>query len=233
MDIPAPDEVDIWVVPLPGGDPAAERELLAVLPGPERRRAHGIRASGARTRFVLARAALRRILGAYLGVAPATVEIVLDENGKPHLAGAPAPLAFSLSHTRGLAAIAVTTRAAVGIDVEALDRRVDLATMRRALGDEELEPVLAEPPERRTAAFLRRWTMKEAHAKAVGTGIWTGSPGPPGAWAAQPFDPADGFVGAVVAADGPWVTRRREWPGIIAAPRRPERSAGYEQGANA
>jgi len=228
--MPASDEIDVWVVPLPIDDPTTEGAAIGILSVHEQRRAQRLTAPAARARFVHGRAALRQIAGAYLRVPPRRVDLVEDPNGKPRLRADPARLELSLSHTRDLAAIAVATRP-VGIDIEALDRKVDVATMRRALLDDEFELVLAQPPDQRAEAFLRHWTVKEAYVKALGTGLALlglrsiavanalDAPSLPGAgaWSAQRLDPADGFVGAVVAANGPWVARRRESPSIIAA----------------
>ena len=231
MVTPDPDVVDLWSVDLDADAPALVNRALDTLDDAERSRAERIVRPLARDRFILARAALRTILGDYLQVAPARVPLGIGPAGKPHLVPsaslrAPAAgLAFSLSHTRGLVVIAVTTRARVGVDVEMRARRIPPGVMRRVLDEQELALVLAAPPEQRDEAFLRHWTVKEAYVKALGTGIAAGlrrvgvrdaltapvlaaGPAPDGgrrpAWSVQRFDPCAGVIGAVVVAGAPW-----------------------------
>ncbi len=172
--------MDLWSVDLGGDAPARANRALATLDDAERSRAERIVRPLARDRFILARAALRTILGDYLQVAPARVPLGVGPAGKPHLetpASLRAPaasLAFSLSHTQGVVVIAVTTRARVGVDVEMRARRTPPSVMRRVLDEQELALVLAAPPEQRDEAFLRHWTVKEAYVKALGTGIAAG-----------------------------------------------------------
>lgn len=83
----------------------------------------------------------------------------------------PTPCRISVSHTPGLAMLAVAPFP-VGIDVEA-HRSVPVANITgQVLTPRERRTVLAEPDgPARTEAFLRCWTRKEAVLKAVGIGI--------------------------------------------------------------
>ncbi len=221
MSIPPADVVDLWTVDLGGG--AAER-AAATLDESERARAQRIVRPVARERFILARAALRTVLGACLQMSPAAVALREGPRGKPQLVQATG-LSFSLSHTRALAVIAVTTRDRIGVDVEARGRPIPPAVLRRALDDRELALVLTLPEESREEAFLRHWTVKEAYVKALGTGLATGlrsvavrdaltapalvddADGTP--WSVQRFDPRPEAIGAVVVAGAAWTARRR------------------------
>ena len=213
------DIVDLWVVDLSGAEGALER-AAKLLDAVECARAQRIVMPVVRDRFVLARAALRTILGHYLQIPPRRVVLREGAAGKPHL-DPPADLAFNLSHTRDLAVLAVTAREQVGVDVELLGRTVASSVMRRVLDERELALVLAAPAERRDELFLRHWTAKEAYVKALGIGLAAGlrgvgvreattTPTIAGAWSVQRFDPRPGAVGAVAVAGGPWVARRRE-----------------------
>jgi 4'-phosphopantetheinyl transferase len=67
--------------------------------------------------------------------------------------------------------IAVTNGSSVGVDVEALDRDLNLADLlssREVFSDEEKRWILQQDRERR---FLQVWTLKEAWAKARGYGL--------------------------------------------------------------
>jgi 4'-phosphopantetheinyl transferase len=223
--LPRRDVVDLWTIDLVGDAPTLAR-AGATLHERERARAERIARPLARDRFILARAALRTILGGYLGVGAADVPLREEPAGKPHLPSPEGP-AFSLSHTGDLAAVAVASRARVGIDVERLARPpVAPAVLRRVLDEHELALVLAVPEAQRDEAFLRHWTAKEAYVKALGTGLATGlravgirdaltapalahGVAVGEAWSLRRFDPGPGFVGTVAVAGGTWTARRR------------------------
>jgi 4'-phosphopantetheinyl transferase len=160
---------------------------------------------------------VRTVLGAYLGLAPRQVKIAAGAHGKPFV-DSPAAPCFNVSHSHGLAVIAVTAGFEVGVDLELVDDRVDVAAIaRRFLSKEEAAALAALAPAARRTAFFRLWTRKEAHAKASGTGLTVpvdellASPTPRpstssnGAHTIVDIDPAPGYVGAV-AYEGPAVT---------------------------
>src|SRR5438874_6150465 len=70
----AADEAHAWAVPLHLLHPAYD-ELLATLARNERDRANDFRFDGQRRRFVIARGALRRLLGFYLDLQPTMIEL--------------------------------------------------------------------------------------------------------------------------------------------------------------
>lgn len=179
---PAPGEAHVWQVALP--------------------------ATGGRA---AARGALRGILGAYLGVEPAAVELTVGENGKPELAGAPPPLTFNLSHSGGLALVAVGAGGtAVGVDVERLRPRRDLARLAaRWLPAVDAKAVAAAPDGDREEAFYAAWTRHEARAKCTGAGLSGPPPGPEVVASALEIDP--GYA-AAIAVDRPSIIVRRFGP---------------------
>src|SRR5262249_36195276 len=85
------------------------------------------------------------------------------EHGKPWVEGGPR---FNLSHTGGLALIAVSSTREVGIDVERADRRAH--AVRRSLTARE-HALLGDDPHAK--ALLQVWCRKEALAKAIGGGL--------------------------------------------------------------
>lgn len=114
---------------------------------------------------------LRRVLGERFGLPPAALRFRRSERGKPELAGG--ELAFNLSHADGLALIGATERGSVGVDLERVRalRRLDLLA-KGALTEAEGEPLRRAGDEAaQTRWFLRRWTAKEAVAKAFGAGL--------------------------------------------------------------
>lgn len=170
------EEVHIWAVPLVATIPQLTSRA-AILSSEERHRADQFRLDAPRQRFVITRAALRILLGRYLGLTPADVAIAVDANNKPQLADGQnaSDLRFNVAHSDNLALIAVSHGSEIGVDVERL-RLVRHAEhiARRYFHSVEIEVIAAAAPGARDAAFMRCWTGKEAVLKAIGTGI-TGS----------------------------------------------------------
>jgi 4'-phosphopantetheinyl transferase len=130
-------------------------------------------AARARHQRAQSRLALLRILSHCTGLPAADLRFEADALGKPRLALAGAP-AFNLSHARGMALVAVSGGAAVGVDVEQVHGLRDvLALAQRFLTPTEAAAVVAATtaPGGRDLAFLRAWTRKEAVLKASGHGL--------------------------------------------------------------
>lgn len=158
----------VWAMPLvlPTRDIRGAEELLSPA---EREAADSYRAGRARDEFVLTRAILRWLLGSYTGLSP--LEVPLRPDGpsrgtKPRLEPE-LGLRFNLSHTTGLALVAVSDEE-VGVDLERIDDEASLG---------ELEGVLLSPAEAegsgtmRSAEMLATWCRKEAVLKALGLGL--------------------------------------------------------------
>ncbi|MFM7348815.1 MAG: 4'-phosphopantetheinyl transferase family protein [Erythrobacter sp.] len=150
---------------------------FADLSDAERQRAAGLRFARDRNSYVAAHGLLRRALSERVPeVAPSQWQFVSDAVGRPELA---APfrdtgLRFSLSHAPGAVACVVTQEAACGIDVESLTREINVfALAKRTASATEREALQALPVADRGALFLRLWTLKEAYAKAIGSGLST------------------------------------------------------------
>lgn len=110
----------------------------------------------------------REILASYLRCNPEDLRVVRPPSGKPSLLGA--DLSFSLSYAHDKAALAVTTRLPIGVDIEFLDRAIDpLAIARRFFTQEEVEAIL-DLSDRREG-FFRAWVRKEAYLKGVGGSV--------------------------------------------------------------
>ena len=119
-------EVHVWAVRLDVGG-ASEAVAQKLLVGGEIERANKFVLEKPRRNFVTSRAALRSILGGYLGQQPHEVAIVANSNGKPQLSIG--ELGFNLTHSEDLALIAVTRGCEIGVDVEAvrpIERLADL-----------------------------------------------------------------------------------------------------------
>jgi 4'-phosphopantetheinyl transferase len=188
--------VHIWRAALDEeGWPGAEE-----LPREERQRAESFLRSGAARRWVAARWALRRTLAQYLALAAAAIELEADDRGKPRLRQDAGGLQFNLSHSGGLALVAVTERRPVGVDVELIAPRKDLVALaERGLPAEEAAAVRAAGPAQQLKAFYDAWVRHEARSKCLGTGL--GSPAPPTGFAVAAID-IDPAYAAAVAVPG-------------------------------
>lgn len=166
--------LQVWMVDL--DQPFTGGLRPDMLPPDEQERAARFRFDEHRQRFLRARIALREILGDVLRCPPESIGLLVTEGGKPELLRPMADLHFNLSHSDGLALIAVSSEGPVGVDLEWMRPVQDLAELAREhFTAQEAEGLLALPADERLATFLRVWTRKEACLKAWGVGLeWPG-----------------------------------------------------------
>ena len=115
----AADDVHVWSVPLDAATRTVA-ELEAVLAADERERAERFRLDDARRRFVVARAALRTLLGDTVDAAGRSLLRLRRERQTAFSASTATDLQFNLAHSGELALVAVTRGCEVGVDVERL-----------------------------------------------------------------------------------------------------------------
>lgn len=205
--------------------PADVHQATALLAGHERLRASRFARRRDGRRFTVARAELRRQLGARLMVPPQHIEFAYGPRGKPRLAGrhGRADLRFSVSHCDGVAALAFATGREIGVDIEALRAVRDAETIAaRLCSPVEWHAYESLPEHQKLRGFLNWWTRKEAFVKADGGGLChpldafdvslapgararllrvAGARGD-GSWDLRAFAPGPRLVGAVVFAMG-------------------------------
>jgi len=158
--------VHVWLIPADPPDGSAA-VLEAALDEDERRRAAAIALDRSRARFVTAHGAARLILAAHLGVAPAAIVWRRGRYGKPALVDH--PLHTNLSHSDEWVLLAATTGGPVGVDVQRVNARLDMARMaERYFTPAEAAHVAAAPPGLRAERFFTLWARKEACLKASG-----------------------------------------------------------------
>jgi 4'-phosphopantetheinyl transferase len=167
----AADELHVWALPLD----RTEREmadLAAVLTEDENVRAARLKEGPIRDEFVAARGLLRTVLGRYRPLKPIQFRFRHGPTGKPYLADVEPELFFNLSHSNGMALLALSVTCEVGVDVERYRTfRNELGLARRYFLPQEAAGLEALPPESRQRAFFRVWTAKEAILKACGRGL--------------------------------------------------------------
>jgi 4'-phosphopantetheinyl transferase len=142
-------------------------DALAVLDDGERDEASRLPDEAARS-YVAAHLLLRRSLSLFSEVAPQDWRFAKTDYGKPFVAGA--QMRFNISHTKGLAAVAIAFGREVGIDVELMDHhRADELIARQMFAAREVEMWQSERD--RVSSFFQIWTLKEAVMKATGLGM--------------------------------------------------------------
>ena len=168
-------EVHLWLADLD----ATPDELRTWLSREEQARAASFLAERDGRRSGAARALLRGLLGAYLGLRPEVVPLGRDASGKPRLLGGPQPIEFNLSHSSGRALYAFARGTPLGVDLEGPEAAPpEPALLARAyFHPDEVDRIGAGPGA--TRRFLDLWTRKEAFGKARGDGLAAAvSPGP-------------------------------------------------------
>ncbi len=143
-------------------------QALALLAQDERaRNARFLRQADA-DRHALTRAALRCMLGAWLGLAPGDVALRLGAQGKPALADGSGPH-FNVSHAGGLSLIGLSASHAIGIDIEVIDPLRPVAELAGMLLSAQERACYGMPCS--SEVFHRIWTAREALFKAWGCGL--------------------------------------------------------------
>jgi 4'-phosphopantetheinyl transferase len=153
-------------------DAASFDAMRLLLDRRERERAARFHFDRDRRRFVVAHAALRKILASYCQIQPVEVEFAHGDHGKPKFTDNWSTISFNLSHSGDLALLVVARDVPVGIDVEHHRAGIEFECLSRAFfAPSEQAALMAVPPDRRLSAFYRCWTSKEAVLKALGVGL--------------------------------------------------------------
>ena len=126
-------------------------------------------------RFADTRIALRNILARYVPFSPEDISFLYERNGKPELAHSQneTGLRFNVSHSGGVAVVAVSLGRRVGVDVEQYRRVEFLEIASRYFSEQEYRDLIALQTEELQKNFFACWTRKEAFLKAMGEGIGT------------------------------------------------------------
>ena len=169
--------------------------------------------------FLYGRGLLRVLLGAYLDLPPARVDLARGRRGKPALPGS--SLAFNLSHSSDHYLLAFACRIQLGVD---LQHMYQIANPERIIDKffsrEEKQFITAASEGVDFDRFFSCWVRKEAYLKGLGDGL-TRDPSriaipstrcsgeyipqdpdhPPGQWTLRDLPAPAGFR-AALAADG-------------------------------
>jgi len=167
--------VDLWIGPaqMP---PETLTDYLNVISSEEQQRFGRLRLESDRRRYLVSRILLRTALTfASKGkVDPRFWRYETNKYGKLAIVktvGLPR-LNFSLSHSKRLAVVAVSSKFDVGIDIEFLDRTAVVDPADVVLSRGERVWLSGRPSSSRWFDFLKLWTVKEAYVKLLGKGAF-------------------------------------------------------------
>ena len=173
-NIPSPKILHVEYIKTAQVDPRGWDRLLAFLPEDEQARAERFRFARDREVYIAGHALLRDMLCRHAGGAPRDWTFTTGPHGKPAPVlpeGAP-DIRINLSHTRGIAVVALATGADAGVDVEWMSRDNELTRIAtRFFAPAECRQLDAAPAETRRTLFFAFWTLKEAYIKATGQGL--------------------------------------------------------------
>jgi 4'-phosphopantetheinyl transferase len=127
-----------------------------------------------RHHFLVSRGLMRTMLARYARIKPEDLRFSKNPYGRPEIddGNAGTTLHFNLSHTDGLIACTVGWHRAIGVDVEDMQRRVEISKIAdRFFTPGEREVLHAMDPGMKRSRFFDYWTLKESYLKARGTGL--------------------------------------------------------------
>jgi 4'-phosphopantetheinyl transferase len=123
-----------------------------------------------------ARVFLKQILARCTGRNADAIHFTENRYGKPALARGitDLPICFNLSHSGPVVVCALTLAHDIGVDIEDMQRAIDLSIADRFFSNPEAQAIAQAPPFLKQSLFFKFWTLKEACVKATGRGLATG-----------------------------------------------------------
>ena len=128
-----------------------------------------------RLRFIGSRILLRRIISLYLDYPAKKLSFQTGSHGKPYLSSDEKDfpeIYFNLSHSGEFIALAFSLSSPVGIDIETVRANINSETLvRRFFHPDEYSEFLKLDEKKQQEFVFRRWTVREAFLKGIGTGL--------------------------------------------------------------
>lgn len=165
--------VHVWVA-LPDNirDPSILSRYETLLTDSERERLGRYRHEQDRQNHLVSRALVRFVLSQYVDVAPEHWDFTTGQYGKPRITDDAIGIHFNLSHTRGMVICGVSRGVELGVDVQVVERNIDIHAMaNRFFSPMEKNELRALPPGHQLQRFYDLWVLKESCAKALGEGF--------------------------------------------------------------
>ncbi len=168
-----PHHVDVWLTSTELGEERVQ-DYLKMLTSAELARAQKFKSEAKYREYVITRGLLRRMLCEVAGLDLSGVDFSYGEHGKPCLPGSASTkaVAFNVSHSHGLALVALAAGGRLGVDLERIRPEAAWQELaERYFSRAECRALQAQAPDQRRRAFFTCWTRKEAFVKALGAGV--------------------------------------------------------------
>jgi 4'-phosphopantetheinyl transferase len=121
--------------------------------------------------YKLSHCMLRWVLSQYLNLAPEQIEFNINDFGKPRLK-LNSDIFFNISHTNGVAVMAVSKIEQLGIDIEKINSEKEVSkVVTHYFHPEETNLIESLATGKKVKIFYTIWTLKEAYIKAKGLGL--------------------------------------------------------------
>ena len=161
---------DIWAIPFEHLD-YSQDDVLQLSPAERHKAKKFIRKKDQRN-YLISHIYLQRILASYFpSLPPSQLVYQYSQFSKPSLHGKE-EFYFNLSHTHSCAYVICSDEGACGIDVEEEQNfEITDSLCKLIFSNEELELYRRFQGEEAKEIFYKCWTLKEAHLKALGTGL--------------------------------------------------------------
>jgi 4'-phosphopantetheinyl transferase len=171
-----PEEIHLW---LAFYDEITDERLLSdyrsLLNSAEKEQQARFYFAKDRLRYLITRALVRTVMSRYVPIDPRDWVFSTNAYGCPEIAnaqGREAFLSFNISHTESLIVLGVTTRRALGVDVENFRaREVSIEIADRYFAPAEVAALNNVPPQQQQYRFFEYWTFKESYIKARRMGL--------------------------------------------------------------
>lgn len=169
----AANELHLWLLPTADVPVEYFPGFYRLLSPAERERNQRYVFEKDRIRDLLTRVFIRKLLANYLSVAPDDLQFETNAHGRPALVwpDRASKLDFNLSHAGEMIACTLVSDGRIGIDLEPIDREVNIQQASHFFSKIELEELALLSGNQQKEHFLRLWTLKEAYIKAQGRGL--------------------------------------------------------------
>lgn len=121
--------------------------------------------------FCVGRVLIRTTLSQILGVKPKEIPLEMSEHGKPFCTLKNAPQ-FSLSHCESLLGLA-WSKTPIGLDIETKNQAFNAEWGELVISEMEERAIQSLPESEQAGERIKRFTLKEAYLKMLGTGFMT------------------------------------------------------------
>jgi 4'-phosphopantetheinyl transferase len=121
--------------------------------------------------YQLSHCMLRWVLSHYTGQLPEHLEFEVNNYGKPSLKGND-DISFNLSHSNGIAVLAMGKNRELGVDLEQINYQKEIHNiLDHFFHPDEIFQFKTLKNTQKSALFFKLWTLKEAYIKAKGMGL--------------------------------------------------------------